>query len=84
MNIDERIAESLGYKKQHRPFGRDRTEFIYSPEELDAIDSIKQLLHDVLEYVKPGYKIGADDVAVARGWNKAHFHAEAKQKELGL
>jgi hypothetical protein len=77
MNIDERIDNFETMPVGMEFFGASRTE-------------IKQLIRDVLEYVKPEpidvkMAFGMDVKShTAAGRNQAIRYMEAKQKELGL
>lgn len=69
-NLDERIKNCVE---------RSNPEYFDTDE---AKELVKQLLRDVLEYVKPEYQ--PDSSATLAGYNVAVEDMEAKTKELGL
>lgn len=54
--------------------------------EEESRQDIKQLIREVLEYVKPEYwqVFTPDNMETAQGFNEARRQMEAKIKELGL
>lgn len=79
MNLDERIHEIhlAAYDFDSGKFAIDQ-----------AARSVKQLITDVLEYVKPKRDPVREDKEVTMGYNAGFIVAvdemEAKQRELGL